>query len=111
MAPTTSSRVRKQAPVLKYLCKANPRQARAIINTADNELLNTLCECSLNVLKGGIPVSTHQKKKLRRFKKQLRTLSSKRIPLTRKKKLLQKGGFLSALLAPIAGVLTNLLGV
>ena len=111
MAPETSSRVRKQAPILKYLCKANPRQARAIINTADNELLNTLCECSLNVLQGRIPVTPHQKQKLRRFKNQLHTLASKNASLTRKKKLLQKGGFLSALLSPIAGLLTNLLGV
>ena len=111
MAPETSSRVRKQAPILKYLCKANPRQARAIINTADNELLNTLCECSLNVLQGRIPVTPHQKQKLRRFKNQLHTLASKKVSLPRKKKLLQKGGFLSALLSPIAGILTNLLGV
>ena len=111
MASATSSRIRKQAPILKYLCKANPRQSRAIINTADNELLNTLCECSLNVLQGRIPLTSQQKQKLRRFRNLLRTLSSKSISLTRKKKLLQKGGFLSALLAPIAGVLTNLLGV
>ena len=90
MAPATSSRVRKQAPVLKYLCKAKPRQAKAIINTADDELLKTLCECSLNVLKGGIPVSTHQKQKLRRYKRQLHTLASKNGSLTRKKKTTSK---------------------
>ena len=59
-----------------------------------------LCQCARNVLKGNVPFSNPQKNKLHRFRQKLRDLASKKTRVTIKKKLLQSGGFLSALLTP-----------
>lgn len=104
-----SARVKKYAPVLRLLSKAKPQGVKAIIKAADKELVNTLCECSLNVLRGVVRLSPSQKQKLARHKNTLRALAQKSASLQRKKALLQKGGFLGALLGPVIGLLGNLL--
>jgi hypothetical protein len=49
-------------------------------------------------------------KKLSRHKHTLRALALKKTSLTKRKKLLQKGGFLAALLPAIIPALASLLG-
>ena len=70
-----SSRIKKQAPFLKWLSKSKPSCAKAIIKSGDKELIHTLSECSLNVLNGVVPLSTAQRRRLKKYKNQLRTLS------------------------------------
>ena len=50
-----------------------------------------------------------QLRKLRREKHNLRRLALKKTPLKKKRKILQKGGFLGAILAPALSVLGGLL--
>ena len=95
--------------MLQWLSKAKPPVIRTIIKGADKDLVNTLCECGLNVLKGNVPLSSTQKKRLVRYKTVLRTIARRNTSLKQKKALLQKGGFLGALLGPVLGVLGNLL--
>ena len=73
--------------------------------------MQCLCECALNILHGNVPLTTAQKQKLRCHKNTLRTLGSKKISLTKKKKKLvnQKGGFISALAGPVLGILGELI--
>lgn len=104
-----SQRVARHAPVLKMLSKSKPQSMKTMIKAADKDLINTLCECSLNVLKGVVPLTGSQKRKLVRHKQTMRTLARKSNTLQTKKALLQKGGFLGALLAPVLGFLGNLL--
>jgi len=47
--------------------------------------------------------------KLRPRRQDLRTLSVKKTSLAKKRKIIQKGGFLSALLAPALSILAGLL--
>jgi hypothetical protein len=103
-----SARVKKNMPLLKMLSKAKPSAAKAIIKTADKELVDTLCECGLNVLKGNVRLTLGQKKRLARHKQALRALAQKQTSLRKKKALLQKGGFLGALLSPVLGILGSL---
>ncbi|KAK7482154.1 hypothetical protein BaRGS_00026619 [Batillaria attramentaria] len=91
------------------MSKAKPRTLKSIIKAADKDLVDTLCECGLNALKGNVPLSPTQKKKLGKYKSVLRALAKKGTPLQKKKALLQKGGFLGALLGPVLGVLGHLL--
>jgi hypothetical protein len=77
---------------------------------ASPDLVNALCECSLNVLKGRVPLTTSQKKQLTRHKRDLRELARKGTSLKKKKQILQKGGFLGLLLKPALGLLGGLLG-
>ena len=105
-------RLRKHTPLLKALASTTPAVAKEIIEEGDKDLINTLCECGYNVLKGNVPLTPSQKKRLQRHKYTLRALvGNKRKSLQYKKELLQKGGFLGALLAPLIGtVLSGVLG-
>ena len=96
---------------LRLLSHAKPRTVRAIIKTADNNLLKSLCECCLNVLKGNIPMTTKQRQKLSKYKLNLRKLSKKGTSRKQKISLLQKGGFLSALIPTVlSAIIPALLG-
>ena len=84
---------------------------KAVIKNADSGLIKCISECALNILKGNVPISPHQKSKLTRYKKDLRSLAQRRVSLKSRKRVLQKGGFLGAILAPIiTGVLGSLVG-
>ena len=97
--------------MLKALVKASPPMAKAIIKNGDKDLINTICECGHNVLKGNVRLTKPQIARLRRHKHTLRKLTKHRQSLKQKKTLLQTGGgFLSALLGPVIGILGSVLG-
>lgn len=104
-----SARVRKHADLLKVLAKASPTTCKAIVKAADKDLVHCLGECAHNVLKGSVPLSRAQKTKLMRYKQDLRAIAKKTTSPKRKQQVLQKGGFLPALLGPLlAPVITPL---
>lgn len=92
-----SARIKRNAPILRVLSEGRPSVVKALVKGASPDLINTLCECSLNVLKGRVPLNHSQKKRLTAFKKELRVLAKKGTSLKQRKQLLQKGGFLGAL--------------
>ena len=97
-------------PLLRALHVAGPEMRRAIIRAADASLLQTLSECSLNVLQGNQPVSPRCKRVLARYKGELRRLASPlhQVPLNAKRRILeQRGGFLGALLSTVLGGLLS----
>jgi len=73
------------------------------------EFVDCVSECAKNVIKGNVPLTNRQMTNLRRKKHDLRSLSKKKTSLRKKRKILQKGGFLSALLPPVLTVLSGLL--
>ena len=72
----------------------------------NRHFIDCVSECAINILKGNVPLTNAQMSKLRPRKQDLRALSVKK---TKKRKIIQKGGFLSALLAPALSVLAGLL--
>ena len=102
--------LRKHRKTLLILAKARPRLIKQIILSADRSLLNALSECALNILKGVVPLSKPKKKKLRKFKKNLRLLARKRTTLKVRKRALQTGGFVSLLAGAIAPLLIQGIG-
>ena len=103
-------RLKKHAAALKTLSLSKPNMCKAIIKHGDKDLIKCLCEISHNIIKGNVPLSIVQKRKLLKYKTPLRQLANvKRSNLSKKKTLLQKGGFLGALLGPILGVIGSLL--
>lgn len=101
--------LKKHAACLQMLSTAKPKMINAIIRNADAKLIHCLCECAHNVLKGNVRLTSAQKSKLKRYRQHLRNLAYKK--KANKKKILQTGGFIPALLAPIAAaVLPSLLG-
>jgi hypothetical protein len=90
--------------------RSSPKARRGIINGGPNDLVNTLCECVLNILKGNVRVTPNQKLSLSKYKNDLRKRVNKRVAVSAKKRVLQKGGLfgvlakvLTPLLAPIIG--------
>jgi len=87
---------------LSVLTKSKPPMRKQLIQTAPKEIIDTVCECCLNVLKGTVPLSKIQKQKLGKHRNVLRQMVKKKIPLQQKKKMLvQRGGFLPMLLGPL----------
>ena len=78
--------IQSNVHILHALKKARPKLHRAIIANSDKELLNSINECALNVLRGNVKLSDCKKRKLHKFKRQLRTIVDKLVPLARKKK-------------------------
>ena len=112
------SRVKKFAPHLRVLASSSPKACKAIMKSAKSDLVRCLCECSMNILKGNVSITPGQMRKLSRHKKDLRFLAKRGHRLASKKRVLQKGGILPAILGPIlaavlpsvGGAVGNLIG-
>lgn len=106
-----SQRLRKFAPHLKHLHRVNNKQKTAWLKAnCSKDFIYCLCECAKNILKGRVPLNKSQKKLLAKRKAALRKLTTKKLSLKKKQKIIQSGGFLGAILGPIVSVLSGLLG-
>lgn len=105
-----SERVRRNLDFLTVLTKCNKKQRKSLLEHCDKDLLLTLSEIAINVLKGIVKLSPAQKARLRRFRKQLRTLANRQVSLKHKKRyMVQTGGsLLLSLLPPVISVLKEL---
>jgi hypothetical protein len=102
--------MKSQLGHLRLLNKAKPTERAAVLENADRELLMAICEIALNVLCGNVKLTKPLKSALCKHRHTMRQLADERLPLAKKRKLLiQKGGFLPALIAPALSVLTSLL--
>ena len=107
----TEKVLRKHGEMLKFLERANPSVVKAALKTASPDLINTVCECSHNIMRLNVRLSPSQKRRLGRYKASLRALTQKTLSCKRRKHILQTGGFIGALLGPIISVFKNLLNI
>ena len=107
-------RIRKNLHTLHVLKNASPALIKGLICKADKDLVGAICECAHNILNGNIKLTKSQRRKLTKHKSGLRALVDKRVSHGRKRKVIQKGGFLGSLLSAalpvIAGLFGNLFG-
>ena len=94
---------------LRLLKEASPKVRKQILKDCNSSLLCCICECAINILKGTVPLKEAQKKRLARFKHKLRKLASKKPRRKIKKRIVQTGGFIGALLTPVLSFLGTLL--
>ncbi len=86
-----SEQFKKNADYLHVLCRCNKTQRKGIIEGANQELIDTICECVENILDGRINLSPNEYKRLKRYQKELRQLRDKKTSLSQKKEaLIQK---------------------
>src|ERR1700733_2785966 len=104
-----SSRLMKNLQNLKLIKEASPNVRKHILKDCKRNLLCCICECALNILKGNVPLKKSQKSKLARFKQRLRNLASKKTRSKVKRRIIQSGGFIGALLTPVLSFLGTLL--
>ncbi len=105
-----SARLKRNAKWLHAMHKAKPKLNKALIQAAEKDLILCLCECAYNLIKNKDKLSEGHLKKLRAHGKDIEQIVAKKVSIPKKKKILQKGGLLTALLAPIVlDVLGNVL--
>ena len=98
-----SAVVKRALPLLKVLVDATSKLKKAIIKHAPTDLVTAISEIALNLIKGVIKLTPHQKKRLSRYKKELLALAKKKVSLGKKRKILvQKGGGVVSILVPLA---------
>ena len=97
-----SAVVKRALLLLQVLVDATPKLKKAIIKHAPPDLVTAISEIVLNLIKGVIKLTAHQKKRLSRYKKEL-ALAKKKVSLGKKRKILvQKGGGVVSILVPLA---------
>ena len=96
-----TSEHKQRVNLLRVLARSEPKVVKTILQTADLDLVNLLSECALNLLNKNVKVSQKRKKTLKKFRKEMETLAYDKLPLKKKRTILQKGGFLSVLLPAI----------
>lgn len=106
-----SQTLKKFSPYLRVLHKSSPRVRKSLTKkNCSPEFIKCICECAKNILAGNVSLSPEHKRRLKRHKHSLRKLTLKKTPLKTKKKIVQTGGFLGALLGPIVKILGGLFG-
>ncbi len=102
--------VEKNIELLKILKKAKPKQRKLLLKAAENDLIYCLCKCIDNILRGNVKITAAKKKELAKHATVLRNIVDRRTKVHKKRALLvQKGGFLPALLAPVIGIASSLI--
>ena len=103
-------RIKSKFYKLHTLKDAQPKLRKAIISNYDKDLVNSVCECALNLLHDNVKLSDCTRRKLRKYRRQLRTFVDRRLPLARKKMLIiQRRGFLVPLLTAVLPTLASLI--
>jgi hypothetical protein len=99
----TTSNIMKHLPILKKL--ANKKDQVYLIKNADEALMTALCDIVHNILNGHINISDRERRRLSKYKTQLRHLCKHSTLEHKKRYLKQKGGFLQVLIpSAIAGI-------
>jgi hypothetical protein len=103
-------RIKSNYHALQVLKTADRKLRKVILTNCKGELVKTLSECSLNLLRGNVKLTPCQKRTLRKYRQILRKLADKRVSLSAKKKtIVQRGGFLLPLLGAVLLTIASLL--
>ena len=115
-----SELIKKHAKLLHFLCTCKKaKQRNALVGVLPHDALKAIAECNYNVIKGTVPLSNAHLVALKRNKKLLLNLdedrdiahlqgTARREALDEKRKnILQQGGVLPALLAPLLGAVIS----
>lgn len=100
-----SKRLQRNLPGLRSLKTAKKSVRKALIGNASRDLILCLVECAKNIIKGKVRVNSRQFQTLNKYGRQLCQLVKNKTTVAQRKKVLQTGGFLFSILAPILGSL------
>jgi hypothetical protein len=100
-----SHRLKKHAKTLKFLSECDRHTSNSIIKTAKPDLLCCIADICYNILRGKVKLSPIAKKRLAKYKKHIRKIADKKTTANTRRSLIQKGGFLGSILAPLIGTI------
>jgi hypothetical protein len=101
--------LRQILPELKRLNRLSEKDRKIYLKTCSGPFVDCMCECIKNLLKGRVPLKSKHIKALRRYKRILRKAALKKTPQSERRQILQKGGFIGAILPPLISGLGALL--
>lgn len=103
------TRIHPHLPFLKRCQHARcKKKFKSLIKSAGSSDILTLSECAKNLLLGNIPMTEKQKVKLKKHKKKIKMLALKKNSISKKRRMLQRGGgAFIPLLATLAGTLLS----
>ena len=107
---TMATRIAQLVPEFMHIKRLTPKKRRKYLETCSGYVLDGICECIKNLSFGNIPLNRKQFKRLRHHKHALRKLSLKKLPRKKRRKIIQKGGFLPLVLQAALPLLTSLFG-
>ena len=108
--PRVSTRLRRNAALIVQLSKAQKGIRDAALQTASRDLVLALVECAKNVILGAVSLSPSQLRGLPQHRRDIEDLVKSSTTLQKRRRILQKGGFLGLLVKLILGILGGLLG-
>ena len=95
-------RLKSQLHFLHVLKDAKPQARHALLASASDDLIKAIVECAINTLNGNHKLTKDEKSKLQKYKYRLRSSVNPKISFKSKRKLLiEKGGFIVPLLTTI----------
>ena len=105
----TYKKLKNTFKTVRFLSVVTARAQKKLIKKRGNKFIHCISECCLNVLKSNVPLTSKEKKALKKHRNKLRALVNKKVSVEKKKKIVQTVGFLSNLLVSVAAFLGNLL--
>ena len=100
----------KYARLLATLQRVDNHTKLAVLSSAKKDLIETLVACARAIVKRKVPLSDAHYRALRAKAADLSDLIRPRLSLAEKRKVLQRGGFLASLIAPVLQLLPQVLG-
>ncbi len=97
------------AAVLRQLARSRPKVLTKQIKQLSPNIVRTIQNISKNCLKGSVSLTRRQKERLHHHRRLLKELALRKTGIKRSKNILQQGGFLRTLLAPLIGIFNKLL--
>ena len=93
---------------LFHLNKCSPHQRTFLLASASPEQVHAICEVCSNLVKGTIPLTPAQNKRLWNHADSIRNLVNPSIPFKTKKQILSQhgGGFMSDVVSPLMSALS-----
>lgn len=105
-----ASRLHRHKKFIVKFKNSSEALRKKYLKPASDDQIRSLCECALNICNGNIPLKSHQKKKLLKFKKDIQSVAFRKSSIISKKKLfIQKGGFLPLIASVVGGLLSSLI--
>ena len=102
--------LKQHIPILEYIRQLSSKDQKSFISTASKGLLHCLSGICLNIVKRNIPLSPLEIRKLRKYEKEIKTLAERRHSLSKRKKILASGGFMSTLLTLLPTLVSAVIG-
>ncbi len=105
-----SALLKAHLSTLRRLKRRSGAERKKFFKTCKRGAVDCCCEIARNILNKNVTLSPSQLKAWRRHGKTLRDLARLKTPLAKKRKILQTGGFLPLLLAPLLGIASSIIG-